>query len=571
VTFQGDRARTGWNADETVLRPSDVRARFGQRWASEPLDAATIGGATIPAHVYATPLFVDAAPLPGSLAGCRGDVVYVASTSGFAYAIAANDFACPDGQAPTHGAIVWRTRLTNPGIGAFDGNMPVGTVSTPFIDLDARPPRMYVTSMDATAGWQVFALDLATGAILYGWPVTLNNAVLAPVNRNGPATFNPEAKHLSQRSALNLSPSGDRVYVSFGGYFDSAVGWIVAIDTTTAKIAAAFSAAPTTATIASGGMWGPGGAAIDEAGDVYGSTGNSPVDSLTEKGVWGQSVLHWSRDLELRGTFTPFNYCAMDRYDTDLAGSSPSLLPSLASAGTTTSHLVAFGGKQGTVYLLDRDRFPGGTDHRPACDEAHMDSSADGSLLPPGPQPQFGRRGPLNVFGPYTEDSSNLDLARMRSSVAQFRDAAGRQLLFASGTTKKTDSSGKILRDPKPPCMVRLRIDTLGGASAYLAVDGVNPTVTFLNPGSPTVSSNGAADAIVWVVDQNGWRTDSLIGDPSKLPAPVLFAFDASTLELLYRSEPGVLHVGGKYTTATIAKGTVYVATDRVQAFGLAP
>ncbi len=62
-----------------------------------------------------------------------------------------------------------------------------------------------------------------------------------------------------------------------------------------------------------------------------------------------------------------------------------------AAAGllaTATARLVAFGGKQGTVYLLDRDTLTAG-----AC-------------------------GPLKVFGPYSERYRQGDWAKMRSTPA---------------------------------------------------------------------------------------------------------------------------------------------------------
>jgi hypothetical protein len=52
-------------------------------------------------------------------------------------------------------------------------------------------------------------------------------------------------------------------------------------------------------------------------------------------------------------------------------------------------------------------------------------------------------------------------------------------------------------------------------------------TLALENPGSPIVTSNGSRDPVVWV------------------------------------------HASGKYNQPVIARGTVFVGTDRVQAFGL--
>jgi mono/diheme cytochrome c family protein len=53
-------------------------------------------------------------------------------------------------------------------------------------------------------------------------------------------------------------------------------------------------------------------------------------------------------------------------------------------------------------------------------------------------------------------------------------------------------------------------------------------------------------------------------------PKPVLYALDALTFELLWRSKPGALHTSGKYNEPAFARGSVFVGTDRIQAFGLA-
>ena len=49
---------------------------------------------------------------------------------------------------------------------------------------------------------------------------------------------------------------------------------------------------------------------------------------------------------------------------------------------------------------------------------ARTDAAKDGSLLAPTPQPQFGTRGPLNVFGPPTDRYGMGDLAKSRSTPA---------------------------------------------------------------------------------------------------------------------------------------------------------
>ena len=83
------------------------------------------------------------------------------------------------------------------------------------------------------------------------------------------------------------------------------------------------------------------------------------------------------------------------------------------------------------------------------------------------------------------------------------------------------------------------------------------------------VTSHRRGDGIVWVLDPDKPRSTALYG--AEAPRPVLYAVDAQTLALLWRSPPGQLYTSGKYNEPVITRGMVFVGTDRVQAFGLAP
>jgi hypothetical protein len=557
-SFHGDPARLGWTSVETALtRASVASSAFGARWSSPRLDEVAIGGVTYAPHLYASPLYLDDVTLAGN--GCSGltlSALFLATSNGYAYAVNAFD-ATVAARSVAAGTILWSTRLGTPAVvPKLDGGMPLGVLGTPVIDRASS--RLYVASLDATAGWQAWALDLGSGAVVSGWPVALGASAIEPVNGNAPSLF-AGGLVLSQRGALALSPAGDRLYVPFGAYSDGGVGWMVAVDTATESVVSSFAVAATGTTPASGGIWGAGGPAVDDAGRVYATTGNTPDGLGPAAGIWGESLLAFAPGLTLDGTYTPFNYCALDAVDADLGGSSPLLVPDLTTTGTSTPHLIAFGSKQGNVYLLDRDHLPGALGGRQACS---TDSTTDHSLVPPGPQPQFGARGPLNVFGPYTEAYGSLDYSKMRSTPAYFVDASGASFLFVSGSSKAAADSQVSVA----PSVARLRIVTPTGAPAYLAVDAFDSGIVFVNPGAPVVSSNGPSDPIVWVLDENARRVASLL-DPST-PHPILYAVDGGTLQVLWQSAPGELELGGKYSTVAVAHGRVFVGTDRARAVG---
>jgi mono/diheme cytochrome c family protein len=396
-------------------------------------------------------------------------------------------------------------------------------------------------------------------------------AVNAPgISRNGAARF-PNGL-LIQRGALNLSQDAARLYVSFAQ--GPSPGWIIALDTQNAAVVTAFSATATNDE-AQGGMWASGGPTVDPEGYVHIATGSSVQVMIKKLGLagifpdsehdWGQSLLRLRDDrqkgFELVGTYSPFNYAQAQVMDIDL-GSSGTTAIDLDPAATATPKLLVIGGKQGNVYLLDRAHLPGSLVKRHAPSE---DSRADGSLLSPEAQPQFGQRGPLNIFGPYADKSAANDQARSRTTPAYFRDANGKSYVFMTGSAK----TGPKLETSTPPGLVRLEIVTSPGQPAYLKVDQNEMTQVFQNPGSPVVTSNGGGNAIVWVLDTNVPRTAPIQGPGAS--HPVMYAFDALTFKLLWKSAPDELGSSGKYNEPTVVRGLAIVGTDRIQAFGLLP
>lgn len=554
-TFHNDRSRSGWRAHETVLTPDVVGGgAFGQLWESPSLDV--VDGQ--PPRLYASPLFVDRVRmLEGQHRGADFPVVVAASSNGIVYAINAKKTG---DVAP--GRILWRTRLRAPcrlQPAPLDG-VPTGILSTPVIDVARQ--RLYVTHCDPDRRWQAYALELGSGRVLPGWPVRLDEETLNARNANaGPRRVPPRRRFdfRVQRGALNLSPDGSQLYVVFG---ESETGWVAAVDTRAATVGSAF-AASAMPHRGSGGIWGAGGPAVDAEGSVYVVTGTGFDGYVDQPHDWTQSVLKLSppgaAGFRLQGTYTPFNHCGTAKMDIDLGSGGAMLLADRDPSTTSTPQLMAVGGKQGNVYLLDRSRLPGSLERRPACGNA---ASRDASLLSPSAQPQFRTRGPLNVFGPYSETDAALDLARARSVPASFRDARGTDYLFVTGSTKAGAGSAVGVA----PSLVKLAVVATAGNPAHLRVDRTQPSLVLRNPGSPFVTSNGARDAIVWVLDENASRSAPLLG--ADAPRPVLYALDAGNLDVLWHSAPGELSTSGKYNEPGFGRGQVFVGTDRIQAFG---
>jgi outer membrane protein assembly factor BamB len=280
-------------------------------------------------HIYAQPLYWRAAGGRALLLiGTESDTVYALDAAS--------------------GATVWTRRLGAPvpladlPCGDID---PLGITGTPVID----PHRgaLYVAAMlrDPRSGkpaQELFALALADGATLPGWPVNVGEA-LAP---SGSAF--PTAEE-NQRGALLIL--GDRLYVPYGGHFGdcgSYHGWVVGV-----QLDAPHALVSWHTPARAGGIWAPGGISSDGEA-LYVATGNT-------KGAWdwggGEAVIRLPPALAFRasatGFFAPRDWRQLDEEDGDLGGVAPVLFD------VGTSHYALALGKDGNAYLLDRDR-PGG-------------------------------------------------------------------------------------------------------------------------------------------------------------------------------------------------------------------
>ncbi len=101
-------------------------------------------------------------------------------------------------------------------------------------------------------------------------------------------------------------------------------------------------------------IWGRAGAVVDPAtGNIFVATGNAKWDGKT---YWGDAVVELSPDAtHILGNYTPSNTDQLDQTDADLGSTSPVLLG---------SGLIAQGGKDGQIRLLQLDKIRGSDPHR---------------------------------------------------------------------------------------------------------------------------------------------------------------------------------------------------------------
>ncbi len=277
--------------------------------------------------VYAQPLFVDG--------GTMGkDLVIVATEANNVYAL--------EGE---NGSTAWKTNLGTPvPLSAMScGNIdPFGVTGTPVIDFASRT--MFLDGLVLVGQkptHQIFALDIDSGMIKAGWPITVNQ-----VAKSGSTTFTDPQQ--GERGALILV--GSTLYVPFGGLYGDCNpyhGWVVAVDIGDPTKVASWATA-----LKGGGIWSPGGLSSDGT-FLYGGTGNTfGADNNTPWGG-GNGMIRFGTGAAFSSAapafFAPKNWLNLDNGDLDM-GTVPVLF---TLAGSTPSNLAIMFGKDGNAYLLD--------------------------------------------------------------------------------------------------------------------------------------------------------------------------------------------------------------------------
>jgi hypothetical protein len=335
ITNSSDDLRTGWYPNQPTLTPQLVSGgTFGQLWST-----------AVSGQVYAQPLLANGTLL-------------VATENNLVY-----------GLDPASGASKWSKPL-NLGtpwkaadIGCGDLAPTIGVTATPVVDPATNTAylthKTYVSGTSGAARWYLDAVDMTSGAEKAGFPVLLGGAA-----QNAPSqTFQPTTE--LQRPGLLLMEGV--VYAAFGSDCDITPwqGWVFGVSTA-GQIKARW------VSVASGsgaGIWQSGaGLTSDQAGSMLLSTGNggapaSSTPGTSPPGSLGESVirLRVQADGSLKATdfFAPFDAASLDTWDADFASGGVTGLPEAYFGTLAIPHLAVAVGKQGYVYLLNRDALGG--------------------------------------------------------------------------------------------------------------------------------------------------------------------------------------------------------------------
>jgi len=345
VMHHYDSSRSGANLDESVLTTSNVNSSTFGKVAEFNVDGQIDGQI----------LYLSQVSIPGQ---GKKNVLYFATENDSVYAADADSIS---GSSAT---VLWKTTVhpagetpLNPSDAGCGYINPVGVISTPVIDRGRNA--IYVVSASksgSTVHHRIYALDLTNGNILFGPTLLAATFPGKGGNSNGiTVTFMDSVQQ--QRAAL--LESGGKIYTAWSGY-DGDCGnysaWVIAFDAATLAQVGAIDLVPNTS---GAGIWmGGGGPAADAAGNVYITTGNAFGGNTPGiSNDYGDTFvkLGSSTPLTVADYFAPLNAINDDNNDADLGSAAPLLPPDMMDSGGTTRHLAVIAGKDGAMFVVDRD------------------------------------------------------------------------------------------------------------------------------------------------------------------------------------------------------------------------
>ena len=532
VTFHNDMASTGQNLVETALNLVTVKkGTFAKKYV-----------ARVDGQIYAQPLYVPAVSIKGGAHAGQHDVVFVVTQHDSAFAFDADS-----------GVELWtRSFISPPNVTTVpfqdvtpnaDITPEIGIASTPAIDVASGTLYLTAKTKELHAGqahyvYRLHALDIGNGTDKPGSPAVIGEStgdtfasiVSGPEVKgkgeggNGTLVRFNAKKHM-QRCGITLT--GGHLYLGFSSHGDNIPyhGWVLGFDAKTLQLTAAINVTPNATSngpnLAGGGIWQSGGKlVVDPAGFLYLMTGNGVFDeALTNgfpsEGNYGDSFLKLAVDphstvqapningfgLKVVDYFTPSNEKPLTTKDEDLGSGGPLVLPD-AAASKVAPHLLVGTGKEGRVYLVNRDnlgKFNAANDH-------------------------------------VVQESTPATVGGVFGNPAYFRDHLGVQRIYIGGV------------------MDHLKAFTI--ANGKITFPASSQTVdTFAFPGAtPSVSADKDQDGIVWVMDP---RRSMLRAFSATDLSKELYNSSQVPTDAL----PGQTT---KFTTPTIADGKVFVVSQGV-------
>jgi hypothetical protein len=553
TTYHNDNFSTGQNLNETLLTPGSVKvSTFGKQF-STPVDG----------QIYAQPLYVSGVNITSGRFQGIHDVAYVATQHDGLYAIDAHggnviwqlsflDPSTPGAALPGATSI---TTPTNADVNSGDIQPEIGITSTPVID-PAQHALFVITKTKQVVSGQthyvagLFKVDIQSGDVIASHVIadtkytggnytyrtatspTADQDPFSVGNGAGVITVNGQQRvyfnALREMSRPGISLYNGHIYTAWASHGDNGPyhGWILGFDENSLAVSAAFNTTPRGS---GAGLWQGGGiTSIDSDGNFYVETGNGTFDGdknssgqtiglnasgFPVNGNYGDAFIKLSLDpttnagsqningwgMKVLDYFSPFNNHALDSADRDLGSGGPLILPD-AVGSAAHPHLLIGSGKEGKIYLIDRDN--------------------------------------MGKFDPNTDrvvqEQSGV-LSGVLNTPALFFDGTTYRLYFVPGYNNDRAKTFTIAN----------------GAFSTNFTSQSNDTYGYL-PGSPSISANGTTNGILWAIDTG---SNQLRAYSASTMATEFWTSAQAT------GGRDTLGTALKFSVPTVADGEVFVGT----------
>jgi hypothetical protein len=353
LTWHYDNTRSGVNPNETGLTPANVTsAGFGK-----------VAEFSVNGQVDGQILYVSQISIPNV---GKKNVIYFATENDEVYAVDA------DSLSGTAATVLWSASLvptgeapamTQSGCGNINPN---GVTATPVIDLNRNAIYLVAMTMNAqtvtTQYDRLHALDLGTGAELFGGPTTIAPTYPGTQGNvlNNTIVFDPVVQH--DRAAL--TEVGNQIYTAWSGMYGDCApysAWVISFSADTLAQSGAIVLAPD---YDGAGIWlGGAGLSADAAGSLYVPTGNATSNLMQTPAIgdYPESIVRLAPGLPLTVAdfFMPSNVVSLSEGDLDLSSAGVLLLPDQQDSANVTHRLAVASGKDGTLFVLNRDSLGG--------------------------------------------------------------------------------------------------------------------------------------------------------------------------------------------------------------------
>ena len=373
TTWQFDKQHWGNNNQETILTPAKVAGSGNfDTLFTQPMVGVS----------YGQPLYVSNLTMAD---GTTHNVVFAATQHCMLYAFDADD------KDPTKGNDKprWVKTLFDPNtsypppqkdsdnshrdgypgtISSGDIKPELGITTTPVIDLPSKTlfvVTKLVASADLSFHQFLHAIDITSGNERPGSPVKiyttfpgLTDTGESPDTHTIP--FNAQNQHLRAAMALDHG----LLYLTYASHGDHTPyhGMVLAYDPSSLTLVKKFIAS----NVGSGsncGIWMAGASpGFDDTGNLYVMTGNGSWSHDNNGDNWSHTFVKLTPDTfnitksNPLNWFTPYNWSDLNNGDRDLGAGGPLLLPDQAGPHP---HLVLGAGKEGSIYVVDRDAMGG--------------------------------------------------------------------------------------------------------------------------------------------------------------------------------------------------------------------